>query len=92
MVIHTPGHTPGSACFFLEEGKESLLFSGDTILYDNRLAAMLESHATNNPQYVASLAKLSGYKQEPSQSARALGRAPTRSRHDSAGPSLPWTF
>ncbi len=28
-----------------------MLFSGDTILYDNRVAAMLESHASNNAQY-----------------------------------------
>ena len=32
-VIHTPGHTPGSVCFFLENNdtKEPLLFSGDTL-------------------------------------------------------------
>ena len=28
-VIHAPGHTPGSICFFLE--KEKALFSGDTL-------------------------------------------------------------
>jgi glyoxylase-like metal-dependent hydrolase (beta-lactamase superfamily II) len=28
-VLHTPGHTPGSVCFFLEQ--DSLLFSGDTL-------------------------------------------------------------
>jgi hydroxyacylglutathione hydrolase len=28
-VLHTPGHTPGSACFYLDE--ESLLLSGDTL-------------------------------------------------------------
>lgn len=29
-VIYTPGHTPGSTCFSLE-GKDSLLFAGDTL-------------------------------------------------------------
>lgn len=32
LVIHTPGHTPGSACFEVTEKDEpTLLFSGDTL-------------------------------------------------------------
>lgn len=36
-VIHTPGHTPGSVCFLLQE--KSLLFSGDTIFSDGKFVS-----------------------------------------------------
>jgi glyoxylase-like metal-dependent hydrolase (beta-lactamase superfamily II) len=32
VVLHTPGHTPGSICLYSEEGR--LLFSGDTVFAD----------------------------------------------------------
>lgn len=31
LVLHTPGHTPGSCCFSLETGDGQLLLSGDTL-------------------------------------------------------------
>jgi glyoxylase-like metal-dependent hydrolase (beta-lactamase superfamily II) len=30
-VLHTPGHTPGSICFLLQDAGESHLFAGDTL-------------------------------------------------------------
>lgn len=34
QVLHTPGHTPGSICFYWKE--QNLLFSGDTLFKDTR--------------------------------------------------------
>ncbi len=30
-VLHTPGHTPGSVCFALQDGQTERLFTGDTL-------------------------------------------------------------
>jgi hydroxyacylglutathione hydrolase len=30
-VLHTPGHTPGSVSFFVEEGEKRFAFTGDTL-------------------------------------------------------------
>jgi glyoxylase-like metal-dependent hydrolase (beta-lactamase superfamily II) len=30
-VITTPGHTQGSVCYFIQYGRQSVLFSGDTL-------------------------------------------------------------
>lgn len=35
QVIHTPGHTPGSTCFCVQEKDESLLFAGDTLFHNS---------------------------------------------------------
>jgi glyoxylase-like metal-dependent hydrolase (beta-lactamase superfamily II) len=57
QVIHTPGHTPGSACFLLRAGGKNVLFSGDTVLYDGRLGWQGNPYADNR-QYLSSLQKL----------------------------------
>jgi glyoxylase-like metal-dependent hydrolase (beta-lactamase superfamily II) len=57
QVIHTPGHTPGSACFLLRAGGKNVVFSGDTVLYDGRLGWQGNPYADNR-QYLSSLQKL----------------------------------
>ena len=60
QVIHTPGHTPGSVSFLLQEGSRNLLFSGDTVLYDGRLGWQGNPYADNHA-YLASLEKLAHF-------------------------------
>ena len=60
QVIHTPGHTPGSACFLLQSGGKNILFSGDTVLYDGRLGWQGNPYADNR-QYLTSLEKLNRF-------------------------------
>ncbi|MEO8658352.1 MAG: MBL fold metallo-hydrolase [Bryobacteraceae bacterium] len=60
-VIHTPGHTPGSASFLLQAGDRNLLFSGDTVLYDNRLGWQGNPYA-DNERYLTSLKKLASFR------------------------------
>jgi glyoxylase-like metal-dependent hydrolase (beta-lactamase superfamily II) len=62
-VIHNPGHTPGSASFLLQTGERNLMFSGDTVLYDNRLGWQGNPYA-DNPRYLASLKKLAAFRME----------------------------
>jgi hydroxyacylglutathione hydrolase len=54
-VIHTPGHTPGSVCFYMKD--EGILISGDTLFKGTRGNT---SFATSCPQLMGeSLLKLS---------------------------------
>ena len=59
-VIHTPGHTPGSACFLLRSDGKNVLFSGDTVLYDGRLGWQGNPYADDR-QYLFSLRKLNDF-------------------------------
>lgn len=60
IVIHTPGHTEGSSCFLLRAGDKNVLFSGDTILFDNRLGFQ-GTGFSDNRAYVQSLEKLAKF-------------------------------
>lgn len=31
LTLHTPGHTPGSICFEVKDGKDTVIFAGDTL-------------------------------------------------------------
>jgi len=56
-VIHTPGHTPGSTCFYLPEAK--VLFLGDAVNHRlNRLSLPPKLFTTNPAQARESLRKL----------------------------------
>lgn len=55
VVIHTPGHTLGSVCFYIE--KEKLLFSGDTLFKDG--IGRVDLPTSNKDLMHSSLQKLS---------------------------------
>ena len=58
-VIHTPGHTPGSVCYFLEDG--GVLFSGDTLFSNgNAVSRSIPFPGYNRDDYMRSLERLAG--------------------------------
>ncbi|MGB7128251.1 MAG: MBL fold metallo-hydrolase [Candidatus Rhabdochlamydia sp.] len=62
-VIHTPGHTPGGVCFYLEEQK--ILFSGDT-LFQGAIGRMDLPTACPPLKMIESLKKLEALPRETS--------------------------
>jgi len=59
-AIGTPGHTPGSTCYDLEQNGRHILFSGDIALHNGRHAWMGNPYA-DWEQYLKSLQKLAGF-------------------------------
>lgn len=56
-VIHTPGHTPGSVCYLLED--RAVLFTGDTIFSNGeRLSRSVPFPRYNGHDYRRSLSRL----------------------------------
>jgi glyoxylase-like metal-dependent hydrolase (beta-lactamase superfamily II) len=62
-AIGTPGHTPGSTCYYLDRNGKHILFSGDVVLHDGRHAWMGNPYA-DWPQYLASIDKLANFSVE----------------------------
>lgn len=60
QVIATPGHTPGSVCFALQSAEQRVLFSGDTVLHDQRLGWQGGQDA-DDVAYLRSLDKLAQF-------------------------------
>lgn len=54
QMIHTPGHTPGSCCYYLKD--EDVLFSGDTLFYGS--VGRTDFPGGSTAQIVRSLHKL----------------------------------
>lgn len=57
LAIHTPGHTEGATCFMLSVEGKTLLFGGDTVLFDYRLGYQ-GLPSSDDVAYLASLKKL----------------------------------
>lgn len=64
IAIATPGHTDGSTCYVLQTGGRTILFGGDTVLFDYRLGAQGTPFA-DNERYRASLKKLAALGSNP---------------------------
>lgn len=55
-ALHTPCHTEDSICFFVEDGEERAVFSGDTLFHGGMLRYLLLRRA--NDKAVADSSKV----------------------------------
>lgn len=59
-VIHTPGHSPGSACYLLREQK--VLFAGDTMTHwGRRLGLPMKAYTTDMVLAIQSVKRIAQY-------------------------------
>lgn len=79
VVLHTPGHTPGSVCLWAPD--EGLLFSGDTLFAGGW--GRIDLPGGSAEAMVESLGRLAGL--EP-----VLGVLPGHGRTTTIGSELPW--
>ncbi len=60
FVCHTPGHTPGSSCFYLRKEEKNILISGDTIFHNGKHGWMGHPYV-DYEAYINSLWKLKNF-------------------------------
>jgi glyoxylase-like metal-dependent hydrolase (beta-lactamase superfamily II) len=60
-AIHTPGHSPGSTCYFLECRERKILFTGDVVFYEGEIGLLnyWGSNLADYRNYIDRLANLS---------------------------------
>jgi len=58
-AIHTPGHSPGSTCYFLEYKGKKILFTGDVVFYDGEIG-LLNYWGSNLADYRNYINRLAG--------------------------------
>jgi glyoxylase-like metal-dependent hydrolase (beta-lactamase superfamily II) len=59
-ICHTPGHTPGSSCFYLWKDEKNILISGDTIFHNGKHGWMGHPYV-DYEAYINSLWKLKNF-------------------------------